>query len=245
MDRPSDDQDRSSDPEHLAAVRWAPRVSPAAIRRLYETDARGIVDEEQIDDVGYALYARCQSILRVTEAHQGRVTCPRCERLVDRAPGWIKQDEVVSCGRCGWRVVWRDYLKTYQHKHLVGGGAVQFHRDFVAQFERARTPQQKMLAIDRLIHAFHWELVREPVRAAARELIYARNYKELLTFLDTLTYGENSTSGLREGKDAWDRKVDASPWHVAIGFRATPPTPPAGSRPPSPTSSDPAAPPDS
>ena len=67
-----------------AAVRWAPRVPRAAVRRLYETDALGIVDEVQIDAVGYALYARCRSILQVTAAHAGRVVCPRCAAPVDR-----------------------------------------------------------------------------------------------------------------------------------------------------------------
>jgi hypothetical protein len=215
------DDPHASARDDLAAVRWAPRAEPAAIRRLYETDARGIVDAEQIDAVGYALYARCRSILRATEAHRGRVTCPRCEHVIDRGAGaGARPDEEVACPRCGWRVRWRDYFKTYQHKHLVGGGAVQFHQDFVAQFERARTPRERMLAIDRLIHAFHWELVRDPVRSAARELIYARSYKELLVFLDTLTYGAGSTPGLREGKSAWDRKVDSVAWHRAIDFRS-------------------------
>jgi hypothetical protein len=47
----------------LDEVRWAPRVNPSLIRRLYEADARGIVDDELFDDVGSALHARCQSIL--------------------------------------------------------------------------------------------------------------------------------------------------------------------------------------
>ncbi|MGH2352695.1 MAG: hypothetical protein ACRDI2_17840 [Chloroflexota bacterium] len=210
----------STDQGFIDEIRWAPRVNPSAIRRLYETDALGIVDEEQIDAVGYALYARCQSILRVTEAQHGRVTCPRCEHVINRgARDWAQRDQLVCCEHCGWRVRWRDYLKTYQHKHLAGGGAGQFHQQFVEQFDRARTPREKMLAIDRLIHAFHWELVRDPVRAAARELIYARNYKELLTFLDTLTYGDQSTPGLREAKTEWDRKVDRIEWHRSIRFR--------------------------
>jgi predicted RNA-binding Zn-ribbon protein involved in translation (DUF1610 family) len=237
--RPPAAPDSSGDPrpagvaDGVAAVRWAPLVEQGAIRRLYETDALGIVDEAQIDAVGYALEARCRSILRATEAHLGRVTCPRCEHLIDRgATAGAQPDQVVSCPRCGWRVRWRDYFKTYQHKHLVGGGAVTFHQEFVARFERARTPQEKMLAIDRLIHAFHWELVREPARAAARELIRARSYKELLTFLDGLTYGEGSTPGLQEGKAEWDRKADSIPWHGALKFRegsageSPPPAPP-------------------
>ena len=145
-----EDADLPTGPEDLAAIRWAPRVNPVAIRRLYETDAQGIVDEEQIDEVGYALYARCRSILRATEAHQGRVTCPRCEHVVDRgASAGARREEIVRCARCGWRARWREYFQTYQDKRLVGGGAVQFHVEFVAQFDNARGPREKMLAIDR------------------------------------------------------------------------------------------------
>src|SRR5689334_11807084 len=40
-------------------LRWEPRVPGHRIRRLYETDARGIRDEALLDDVAYALYSRC------------------------------------------------------------------------------------------------------------------------------------------------------------------------------------------
>ncbi|MBI5289694.1 MAG: hypothetical protein HY873_12045, partial [Chloroflexi bacterium] len=43
-------------------IQWARRVKPEVIRRLYTRDAKGIVDEELIDEVGYAMYARCHSI---------------------------------------------------------------------------------------------------------------------------------------------------------------------------------------
>jgi hypothetical protein len=162
--------------------------------------------------------------LRATEASRGRITCPRCEHIVmRRATGpWDNRDEIVACESCGWHVRWRDYFQTFQHKHLTGGGATAMHRAFVEQFERARSPREKMLAIDRLIHTFHWELVSNPGRSAARELIYAKNNRELLTFLDRLTYGEGSTSGLREQKAVWDRKLDSSLWHQQTGFRPDP-----------------------
>jgi hypothetical protein len=67
-----------------------------------------------------------------------------------------------------------------------------------------------MLAIDRLIHAFHWELVQNLGRTVATNLIYGKNKHEILVFLDTLTYGENSTPGLREGKSEWERKLKLS-----------------------------------
>ncbi|MGI6704943.1 MAG: hypothetical protein ACOX6S_01330 [Clostridia bacterium] len=38
---------------------WAPKVNPNKIRRLYQQDAKGILDDELLDDVGYSLYGSC------------------------------------------------------------------------------------------------------------------------------------------------------------------------------------------
>lgn len=203
----------------LDEVRWAPRVNPSLIRRLYETDARGIVDDELINKVGFALYARCQSILEVTEAHERRrVKCPRCGQIVVRPGGPSEKDVLVACTSCTWSVRWGDFLKTYQDKRLHGGGAVALFEAFIRQFEHAHSPREKMLAIDRLIHTFHWELVHNPGRPVATNLIYAKNKREILAFLDTLAYGEGSTPGLREGKKEWERKLERSNQLIESGF---------------------------
>jgi len=44
-------------------IRESRRVPRHKIRRLYESDARGMLDEELLDDVGYGIYARCQDII--------------------------------------------------------------------------------------------------------------------------------------------------------------------------------------
>ena len=59
-------------------IEWAPRVSLAKIRELYVQEARGDCDDELIEAVGFALYARCAGILEFTEACAGRVRCKRC-----------------------------------------------------------------------------------------------------------------------------------------------------------------------
>lgn len=191
----------------LAEVRWAPRVNPQKIRRLYETDARGIVDEELIEDVGFALYSRCQSILIATEAHAGRVQCPRCGSMIAHQWG---RDAFLECDQCSWRVRWRDYHKTYQDKHLHGGGALFAFQEYIEAFTKARSHRDRMLAIDRLIHVFHCELVQDPVRSAGVNLIYGKNTREVTEFLDTLTYGEASTPELKATRAAWEKKLEIS-----------------------------------
>jgi hypothetical protein len=60
----------------VEAVRWAPRVPRATIRRLYEGDACGLVDEELVDDVAFAFYARVHERWRARVFHQ-RLDRPR------------------------------------------------------------------------------------------------------------------------------------------------------------------------
>jgi hypothetical protein len=63
-----------------AEVRWAHRVPKDAIRRIYESEAAGVLDEALLDDVGTRFAMRCESILAVAEAKRGIVRCPRCDR---------------------------------------------------------------------------------------------------------------------------------------------------------------------
>ena len=55
---------------------WAPRVPKSKIKRLYELDAKGIYDDELLDDVGYALFARCQSFITACQATSGSGLLP-------------------------------------------------------------------------------------------------------------------------------------------------------------------------
>jgi hypothetical protein len=191
-------------------VRWAPRVPLHKIRRLYETDALGIIDEEQIDDVGYALLARCRSVLEATDAHDaGRLRCPRlgCRSPIQRRgrPDRPEDDsELIRCGACGWATTGGAYRKTYGGgKQLLGANARPAFEVFLRDVERAARPQQKMLAIDRLIHAVHGELTQGWVGRPAAVNVLAGTIREIFTLLDDLAYGHGSSPELLEGRSAW------------------------------------------
>jgi len=194
---------------------WAPRVTQEEIRRLYETDARGIYDEDLIDEVGYGLLARCKSFIEANEARAGRARCPRCSAAVTRA---CRKEELLRCN-CGWELTWAQYFKTIQHVQLSGAEPVleQF-RIFVSAFPKGRTARDKMLAIDRLIHGFHWYYkTNAPTRPVAVNLIEGR-LSDVVAFLDRLTYGDKSTSGTRENYAKWDANIEVNrDWYRSRG----------------------------
>ena len=184
---------------------WAPKVKQQEIRRLYETDAKGIYDEDQLNEVGYGLLARCASFIDAMEAVWGKARCPCCSGIVNRSGG---EDELLRC-TCGWQLPWAEYFATIQHKQLSGAEPVldQFRR-FVREFPGARRPQDKMLLIDRLIHGFHVFLkTTTPTRPVAVNLIEGR-LGEVVAFLDVLSYGQASTPGLAENYAKWDEGIE-------------------------------------
>lgn len=177
-------------------VRWAPRVHPSKLRRLYELDAQGILDDDLIDEVGYALYSRCQSIFHVSDAMNGKVHCPRCDTIIQHYTNHAA--DVLRCPTCDWEACWVDYYNTYRTQELGAGGAADIFQDFLMQWKGVRTAHDKMVLIDKLIHRWHWETARQRPkfglgRPTGLNLIEG-NKQQVLALLDTLTYGAGSSA---------------------------------------------------
>jgi hypothetical protein len=181
-------------------IRWAPKVGRAKINRLYQTDARGIVDEALIDDVGTALLARCESVLTASRA---QARCPRCATVFTIGWGPHANPTMICPAGCGWQTTVDAWHRSWQHQDLIGVHAAEAFEHYVALYPLAQTAQQKMLLIDGLIHAFHQGIIEgSPHRSAANNLIEG-SYRDVLAFLDALTYGAESTPGLRERDAGW------------------------------------------
>jgi hypothetical protein len=199
-------------------VRWGPRVPRHKIRRLYEAYVSGIEDEDLIDDVGITLLVRCRNILDIHAAKQGQVRCPRCQRRHietvierDRSTSADPRDEVLTCPTCDWTITWGAYAGTYKRKQLNPGGAVSAFRAYVAAYEAAHTPRAKMLAIDRLIHEFHYSLKQRPelpTRPVAVNLIQGK-MTVVEAFLDDLAYGDGADAQLRTNRRVWRENLAA------------------------------------
>jgi hypothetical protein len=187
-------------------IGWAERVPQRKIQQLYEVDARGVYDDDLLDEVGWALYARCDSFVAATGAWSGRARCHGCGEALLRTDPQPDGSDMLHCEKCGWSVSWRTYFRSIQHKQLSGARTVVgFFQEFVARFPAARSSREKMLLIDWLIHRFHSENC-DPTRPVAVNLIEGK-MSEVIAFLDRLTYGEGSTEGFRQRHAAWRTRM--------------------------------------
>ena len=183
-------------------VSWPSRVRRELIGRLYASDAMGVHDERLIDEVGYALLVRCIAITHVTDAFaHGRVHCPLCAGVFDHA------HEELACPHCTWRTTWKAYHKTFRGKKLYG--PVEIFKPFIEAFSRAKTPGDKMVAIDQMLHTFHHQLTRYPTAPAAKNVLEG-NIQDIVDFLNTLSYGENSTPQILAMRETYARTLKRS-----------------------------------
>ncbi len=107
---------------------WAPRLPRREIARLYETDARGIVNEDLVNEVGYGLFARCRSVLAVEEAYgERKVQCPSCRAQIRSDP---RKDKIISCTACDWSLPWTEFRRTTRRKCLDIGGTPELSQTF-------------------------------------------------------------------------------------------------------------------
>jgi hypothetical protein len=189
-------------------ISWNPRVSPHKIRKLYESHASGLIDEDLVEDVGITLYLRCQSILYVGDAQKGKVHCPEClnnnrDTIIQR--GSSGKEFLIVCPVCGWEITWGDYFRSYQGKQLSIGGAGDYFREYIKAYENANTLLEKMIAIDRVIHEFHYNILHgesQPTRAACVNLIEG-TLTEVVAFLDELSCPDTSPEELRTSRQKW------------------------------------------
>ena len=186
-----------------SGIKWHPRVPQQKLLRLYKSDAEGLRDTELLEDVAITLYLRCKSIILVGEAEKGRVHCPRCHMKGRTTIIWRESSNknyLMVCPVCGWQATWGEYLRSYQRKQLSIGGAAEYFKVYIHAYEKAKTPSEKMLAIDRVIHQFHYNIVKDeilPTRANCVNLIEG-TLTQTVKFLDKLSTGENT-----QAKQEW------------------------------------------
>lgn len=185
---------------------WTGRIPRHKIAELYKKEALGICDEVLIDDVGIGLLVRIEHIFRARKANSGLASCPLCQHEIphDFDPAFL-----LRCESCNWELVWAEYQKSFQGKHLIASGMTAFLKEYVEKYRAARSPQDKLILIDTLIHRYHWELEGGLTGPGARDLI-AGKPNEVIDFLNQLSYGTSSRSEILSTRQEWLDKVQRS-----------------------------------
>ena len=184
---------------------WHPRVKAYQIRRLYESDAQGALDTSLLDEVGWALYSRCDSFLLAAEAYRGSVRCPQCRTPV---PRHVQPKEILRCSACGWECAYRAYTESMKDQQLAGGPeVVALFQQYLDAFPKAKAPAEKMLLIDGLIHGFHLFLRSGRAGRPVAINLIAGHQEFVVNFLDHLSCGPASTPGVQESMEEWQKKV--------------------------------------
>ncbi len=185
---------------------WAGRVPRHKIAELYRKDALGICDEELIDEVGIGLLVRIREIFRAREANSGLARCPLCRRGIahDFDPAFL-----LRCETCNWELAWSEFQKSFQGKHLIASGMTAFLKEYLEKYQVAKSPQNKMILIDTLIHRYHWELEGGLTGPGARDLIGGKP-QDVIDFLNELSYGTKSNPDILATRQEWLDKVRAS-----------------------------------
>lgn len=174
------------------------------LKRLYEQDAMGITDEGLIERVGYRLYERCRDCMLVVDTVRGAYACPECRSSCSAADG------LLSCSSCGWTCTLDDFRRSWRHKEL--NADTTFMEQFVAEWDGARSPKQKMLAIDAVVHRWHHESkTNKSVGRPVGVNLIEGSRKQVIAFLDGLSSGEHHDRWSAHHEDV---KAKVRRWHA-------------------------------
>jgi hypothetical protein len=185
--------------------KWARRLSKNDIYRLYQSEASGLLNEELLEEVGTGFYARCETIKQVTER-----LCPSCSEVIQGAFDGNNPDRQISCQQCQWISKWKYYHGSYKNDRIHGGRAYQYFLAYLDEYPLCKTPRDKMLAIDRLMHYLHEDLDNEgSVTPAAMNLVQGKR-TEIREFIESLAYSGNMPEQNRRLRNELFRKMDQS-----------------------------------
>jgi hypothetical protein len=207
---------------------WASKVAQSLIRRLYESDARGRLDDELLTDVGSALYSRCLSIIMVTNR---QVSCPRCDHTFATNWQWDKRHDQmhIRCSACDrWEITGAQYRQSVERDNLAAMMALPVFQTYVERWPRTTTQHERMLLIDRLIHDFHWGLKHQdiPHRATANNLIVG-DHDTVIAFLDHLSHDASRSPEMHATHTTWQQHAQRMQHfrqasHQPRAYRCTP-----------------------
>lgn len=168
--------------KNLNQCRWPAMVSRQDLKRLYESDAKGMLDEALLNDIGFTLYTRCVIAREVYDLmEQWKVKCLHCGNVLDYA-------ELVECP-CGQKYTYREYRKSYRANNMPRGEASGIFDKFTADWEKAKETAAKMRLIDNLIHEFHVSSIAGTKNRPVGVNLIQGTKEQVTALIEELAYG--------------------------------------------------------
>ncbi len=113
--------------------------------------------------------------------------------------------DTSTCPTCGWTTTAEEYYRSWEHRDL--NGHCEEFQYYLEHFPHARSLQQRMLLIDRLVHALHFAALEGPTANFAARNFLEANRPTIVSLLDQLAYGPSSTMDL-EARNRWQAARD-------------------------------------
>ena len=196
-------------------IKWSQRLPLEKLRRLYVSEARGMLNVELLEDVATTLYLRCKDIIAVDRSRHGEVRCPFCyEATMKETYVQVNRDDygrildTLQCMECTNAFSYAEYKRCYKREQLNMGGAGEAFKRYISQYEQPATPQKRILQIDRLIHEFHYSSKsdpNQPTRSVGPNLLGA-NLTVAMRFLDELSGITGDNQDMKNTVENWQEE---------------------------------------
>lgn len=140
-------------PERYNKFHWPAKLNLTVLRQLYLSDAKGICNEELADEVGLTLFLRCKyGKSDMDLMNQYAIRCHNCGEIIYGAT------DFREC-KCGQQYSYKEYRRNYRRNNMPTGAAAKVFNQYIIDWPNAKTYQDKIILIDRLLHEFHLSLV--------------------------------------------------------------------------------------
>lgn len=141
----------SVNPDKFNKFKWCKKISRSDLLRLYQSEAKRLIDEELLDKVGFTFYTRCkQSKDTLPLLNQGQIICHHCGSVL-KASGY---DSVTNC-ECGYCYTYREYRRSFNTNNMPAHRAQPLFDTFIDKWPTCKDTNEKMILIDWLIHECH------------------------------------------------------------------------------------------
>ena len=168
--------------KNMNQFRWPAMVSRQDLIKLYNNDAKGILDEALLNEIGFTMYARCKEARDIYELMETwKVKCLHCGNVLDYA-------DIITCA-CGQQYTCREYRRSYRANNMPRGEASGIFDKFISDWEKAQDSAVKMRLIDNLVHEFHISSIAGTQNRPVGVNLIQGTKEQVTALIESLAYG--------------------------------------------------------